>query len=84
MTPRAHTTSGDLQGTTESGVAVFRGVPYAAAPVGALRFAPPQEIAPWSGLRDATAHGPIAPQSPPCSPALRRRWWPRRCPISTG
>ncbi len=64
MTPIAQTPSGDLQGTVESGVAVFRAVPYAAAPVGERRFAPPQPFAPWTGLRDATAHGPIAPQTP--------------------
>ena len=64
MTPRAQTPSGDLQGTTESGGAVFRAVPYAAPPVGARRLAAPQPFGPWGGLRDATAHGPIAPQSP--------------------
>lgn len=64
MTPVAQTPSGDLHGTTESGVAVFRAVPYAAPPVGDLRFAPPQPHAPWAGLRDATVHGPIAPQTP--------------------
>lgn len=53
-----------MQGTTESGVAVFRGVPYAAAPVGPLRFGLPQPAPAWTGVRDATRHGPIAPQLP--------------------
>ncbi len=45
-------------------MAVFRGVPYAAAPVGTLRFAAPETPSSWSGLRDASQHGPIAPQVP--------------------
>ncbi|HEX4172194.1 MAG TPA: carboxylesterase family protein, partial [Acetobacteraceae bacterium] len=45
-------------------VAVFRGVPYSAAPVGTLRFAAPETPSSWSGLRDASRHGPIAPQLP--------------------
>lgn len=64
MTTIAHTALGDLQGTTEAGATVFRAVPYAAPPTGALRFAKPQPPAPWTGLRDATAHGAIAPQGP--------------------
>lgn len=54
--------AGELHGGWEADVRVFRGVPYAASPVGALRFQPPQPVAPWSGIRDATADGPIAPQ----------------------
>ena len=56
------TKSGALRGARENGVAVFRGVPYAAAPVGELRFAPPQPVTAWQGVRDATKDGPIAPQ----------------------
>jgi len=59
----ASTALGDLQGAEEQGVTVFRGVPYAATPVGPLRFMPPAQAAPWRGLRDATRHGPIAPQA---------------------
>ena len=40
------------------GGTVFRGIPYAAAPVGALRFGPPAPVVPWSGLRDATLPPP--------------------------
>ena len=52
------TTAGDLRGAHENGVAVFRGVPYAAA----ARFAPPQPVSAWQGVRDARRDGPIAPQ----------------------
>ena len=60
----ARTALGDLSGTKEDRVAVFRGVPYAAAPVGELRFAPPQAVPACSGQRDASRPGPIAPQMP--------------------
>src|SRR5262245_5454793 len=56
------TNAGDLGGAREGGVAVFRGVPYAAAPVGELRFQPPRPVPAWLGVRDATKDGPIAPQ----------------------
>src|SRR5947209_17620239 len=55
-------TAGVLGGAKEQGIAVFRGVPYAAAPVGDLRFSPPQPAAAWEGVRYATKDGPIAPQ----------------------
>ncbi|MUM07598.1 MULTISPECIES: carboxylesterase/lipase family protein [unclassified Mycolicibacterium] len=58
----AQTTAGALRGTTEGGVHVWRGVGYAAQPVGALRFRAPQPLTPWSGIRDAIDHGPIPPQ----------------------
>ena len=57
------TKAGDLRGARENGVAVFRGVPYAAPPVGDLRFAPPRPGQPWQGVRDARQDGPIAPQA---------------------
>jgi para-nitrobenzyl esterase len=41
----------------------WRGVPYAAAPVGPLRFQPPQPLPPWVGVRDASRFGPAAPQA---------------------
>ncbi|MGH7919994.1 MAG: carboxylesterase/lipase family protein, partial [Candidatus Dormibacteraceae bacterium] len=42
----------------------FRGVPYAAPPMGPLRFAAPAPPPAWRGERDATRHGPVAPQPP--------------------
>src|SRR5215216_3938913 len=44
---------GQLRGKVEDGVAKFLGVPYAAAPLGKLRFRAPQPPSPWSGIRDA-------------------------------
>ncbi|MDR2985483.1 MAG: carboxylesterase family protein, partial [Nocardiopsaceae bacterium] len=55
------TKAGELLGTRENGIAVFRAVPYAAPAVGELRFAPPQPAAAWRGVR-ASKDGPIAPQ----------------------
>jgi len=44
---------------------VFRGVPYAAAPVGELRLAAPRPAPPWNGTRLADAYGPVCPQRLP-------------------
>jgi para-nitrobenzyl esterase len=62
--PVAQTALGDLRGIFRDGIAAFHGVPYAAPPVGNLRFAPTAPLVSWDGLRDATRHGPIAPQLP--------------------
>lgn len=61
------TASGDVRGLMgagrHEGIVAFNGIPFAAPPVGALRWAPPIAPAPWSGIRDCIAHGPIAVQS---------------------
>ncbi|MEU9080128.1 carboxylesterase family protein [Kitasatospora sp. NPDC048538] len=61
--PEARTTAGALRGTWEAGLAVFRGVPFAEPPVGALRFAAPQPVRGWAGMRAAEAYGPPPPQA---------------------
>ncbi|MFJ7265500.1 carboxylesterase/lipase family protein [Streptomyces sp. NPDC099050] len=60
--PMAHPPAGSLLGAVEDGLTVFRAVPYAAPPVGELRWRPAQPHPGWSGTRDATADGPSAPQ----------------------
>jgi para-nitrobenzyl esterase len=56
------TADGALRGARSAAIDSFFAVPYAAAPVGKLRWAPPRAPEPWSGLRDATAPGPAPPQ----------------------
>lgn len=58
--PVVHTGLGALSGRAEDGLHVFKGVPYAQPPVGALRWRPPQPLEPWAGVREA---GPTAPAS---------------------
>lgn len=60
----AETTYGRVDGALEDGIHAFYGIPYAAAPIGALRFQPPQPCAPWVYTRRATVPGPVAPQLP--------------------
>lgn len=57
MSATARVDSGELQGRTAGDVAVFLGIPYAAPPVGPLRWRPPQPVAPWTGVRAATGFG---------------------------
>jgi len=57
------TDKGRLRGTTVSGMRAFRGIPYAAPPVGQLRWRPPQDVAGWTGVRAATSFGPNCAQA---------------------
>ena len=52
------TKSGKVQGYKDNGVQIFKGIPYAASPVGSLRFSPPAQREPWSEIFDATKYGP--------------------------
>ena len=56
--------TGKLKGVTSDGVVSFKGVPFAAPPVGDLRWRPPQLAAPWTGIREASAYGPDCMQLP--------------------
>src|ERR1700733_6613091 len=53
--PVVHIASGVIHGTQHGDIAVFEGVPFAAPPVGPLRWREPQAVSPWPGVRDATA-----------------------------
>ncbi len=60
--PRVATVAGTVEGATVDGVRTFRGIPYAAAPVGDLRWHAPEPAAPWAGVRSAIAFGKACPQ----------------------
>ena len=64
MEPRVEIASGRIEGSREDGVLVFRGIPYARPPQGALRLRAPLPPDPWSGVREAKAFGAAAPQTP--------------------
>ena len=66
-TPRAPvvaTKDGPIRGVLSGGIDRYLGIPYAAAPVGDLRWRPPQPHGRWTGVRDATAFANHCPQGP--------------------
>jgi para-nitrobenzyl esterase len=56
--------AGDIMGVAEEDVLAFKGIPYAAPPVGDLRWRAPQPVEPWAGVRDATEPGHDCMQIP--------------------
>ncbi len=60
--PPVDTESGRVAGTQTQEIAVFKGLPYAAPPVGVLRWRPPQPVAAWTGIREAGKVGNACPQ----------------------
>ncbi len=80
--PQVTTVHGTVRGAVERGVAVFRGIPYAAAPVGTRRFRAPESPDPWTCAR------PWPTVRPRPSGPTPRRWTgccrTRRCPATTG
>jgi para-nitrobenzyl esterase len=60
--PVVETTAGKVEGRRQKNLWVFKGVPYAAPPVGALRWMPPCPLTPWRGVRPAFEFSPVAPQ----------------------
>ena len=76
-TETVQTSNGPIRGYREDGLHVFKGVRYAAPPLGALRFQPPQRPKPWTEVADTVGLG--APRTacsstsgPPPSPARGR------------
>jgi len=62
--PRVKIANGELEGVNESGIKTFKGVPFAAPPVGNLRWREPQPVVNWNGVRKADKFGPRAMQLP--------------------
>ena len=56
------TADGPVEGRKQAAIVVFRGIPYAAAPVGSLRFRPPVTPKPWKAVRPAWTHTAACPQ----------------------
>jgi para-nitrobenzyl esterase len=59
------TAYGQIRGVDAAGIKVFKGIPYGASTAGSNRFMPPVAPAKWTGVRDALAYGPSAPQREP-------------------
>lgn len=59
------TSYGRVRGTDVAGIKTFKGIPYGASTAGRNRFKPPVAPAKWTGVRDAIAYGPSAPQREP-------------------
>lgn len=70
MTLRVDTQQGALEGRVRGGHAAFLGIPFAAPPVGGLRFQPPAPAAAWSGVREAKAFAPAAMQGVEFAPGV--------------
>lgn len=70
---RVRVEEGELEGEIVDGLAVFRGVPFAEAPFGPLRFRPPRRRSAWEGVRPAVEPGVAAPQ--PLSASTTGPYW---------
>jgi para-nitrobenzyl esterase len=62
--PTVTTDTGKLRGEAQGAVVSFKGIPFAQPPVGDLRWRPPQPVAKWQGVRDATSYGADCMQLP--------------------
>ena len=64
MSTIAQTRDGRVEGVRENDLVVFRGIPFAAPPVGERRWAAPESPEPWTGVRPAREFGAVAHQNP--------------------
>ncbi len=60
----AKVAGGEVAGTVADGLSIFKGIPFAAPPLGKFRWQAPQPVEPWHGVRQATAFGPACMQEP--------------------
>src|SRR6266481_4842055 len=68
----AKVAQGALHGAVAGQVASFKAIPFAAPPVGDLRWRPPQPARPWAGVREATAYGPMCMQMRAVTPDVKQ------------
>jgi para-nitrobenzyl esterase len=59
----AKVTGGEVEGTIDADLSIFKGIPFAAPPIGQLRWKAPQPVIPWTGLKKATEFAPSPMQS---------------------
>ncbi len=64
MNTNVRTRQGVVRGSMVEGVAIFKGIPYAAPPFGSNRFQPPRPAESWDGVREAFSYGPTVPKPP--------------------
>jgi len=61
---QAKVTGGEVSGVAEGGIGIFKGIPFAAPPVGALRWKAPAPVQPWKGVKKADAFANACMQAP--------------------
>ena len=59
----AKVTGGEVQGVVAEGISIFKGIPFAAPPVGDLRWKAPAPVQAWKGVKKADAFGPACMQA---------------------
>ena len=72
FTDQVSVEGGALKGSRDGDILSFKGVPFAAPPVGDLRWRAPQAVSPWTGVRSAAAYGHDCMQKPFPSDAAER------------